>query len=191
MKKSTVIWVIVLIIIVVAGIWYWSSTGSGNANNSATSTLGETIPSTGTSTSTPVADMTVVLDTANTGTLGTYLVAANGMTLYQYTKDMPNMSECTGTCAMVWPPYTIPASEASTTLGNGAGVTGLTGIITRTDGTLQITYNNIPLYFYSKDQAVGDTTGQGVGGTWSVVSPSDAAATPSVSASATLPSPEY
>jgi predicted lipoprotein with Yx(FWY)xxD motif len=182
MKNSTIIWIIVLVVLAVLGIWYWSSTGSGNLDN-ATSTLGQT-----TSSSTTVADnTTVVLDAANTSTLGTYLVAPNGMTLYQYANDAVGVSNCAGECATIWPPYTIPASEAETALGSGAGVTGEIGVITRADGTLQLTYNNIPLYFYSKDQSIGDTTGQGVGGTWSVVSPSDVAATPSVGVSATVP----
>jgi predicted lipoprotein with Yx(FWY)xxD motif len=29
----------------------------------------------------------------------------------------------------------------------------------------------MPLYYYIKDQAPGDTTGQGVGGVWYVLSP--------------------
>ena len=51
------------------------------------------------------------------------------------------------------------------------GANGQVGVITRADGTYQVTYNGIPLYFYDKDKNVGDTTGQGVGGTWFVVSP--------------------
>jgi predicted lipoprotein with Yx(FWY)xxD motif len=38
----------------------------------------------------------------------------------------------------------------------------------------QMTYNGWPLYYYIKDKAPGDTTGQGVGGTWFVVPPDQA-----------------
>jgi predicted lipoprotein with Yx(FWY)xxD motif len=43
--------------------------------------------------------------------------------------------------------------------------------ITRTDGTTQVTYNGWPLYYYAKDQQAGDTTGEGVGSVWYLVSP--------------------
>jgi len=36
---------------------------------------------------------------------------------------------------------------------------------------MQVTYNGIPLYYYSKDTKPGDTTGEGVGGIWHVVKP--------------------
>jgi predicted lipoprotein with Yx(FWY)xxD motif len=44
------------------------------------------------------------------------------------------------------------------------------GTTTRTDGTVQVTYNGWPLYYYEKDKAPGDVTGQDVGGVWYVVS---------------------
>ena len=44
------------------------------------------------------------------------------------------------------------------------------GTTTRTDGTVQVTYNGWPLYYYVKDKAPGDVTGQDVGGVWYVVS---------------------
>jgi predicted lipoprotein with Yx(FWY)xxD motif len=37
---------------------------------------------------------------------------------------------------------------------------------------MQVTINGMPIYYYSKDQAAGDITGQGVGGVWYLVSPS-------------------
>ena len=168
MKTSSIIWLVVIIIIIVLGFWYWGSmaTQSPSATPSSTSTLGQT--------NTPVPPAITDLGTASSGTLGTYLVSENGMTLYQYTKDKPGVSNCTGTCATIWPPYTIPAGETSSTLSVGANVSGQIGTITRADGTLQITYNNIPLYYYSKDNVPGDTNGQGVAGTWFVVNASTA-----------------
>jgi len=47
----------------------------------------------------------------------------------------------------------------------GAGVTGQLGTLTRADGTTQVTYNGMPLYYWFKDAQPGDTTGQNVGGT--------------------------
>ena len=41
----------------------------------------------------------------------------------------------------------------------------------RTDGTSQVTYNGWPLYYYAKDMAAGDTTGQEAGEKWYLISP--------------------
>jgi hypothetical protein len=34
-----------------------------------------------------------------------------------------------------------------------------------------LTYNDIPLYYWASDQNPGDTTGQGVGDVWYIVTP--------------------
>jgi predicted lipoprotein with Yx(FWY)xxD motif len=104
------------------------------------------------------------LNTESTTTLGTYLAAPNGMTLYLYKADQAGVSNCTGACAAEWPPYTISASIATPIVGSTPGITGAVGTITRADGTIQVTYNNMPLYFYAKDKIVGDAKGQNVGG---------------------------
>jgi predicted lipoprotein with Yx(FWY)xxD motif len=44
------------------------------------------------------------------------------------------------------------------------------GTATRKDGSSQVTYNGWPLYYYAKDKAPGDVTGQDVGSVWYVVS---------------------
>lgn len=36
---------------------------------------------------------------------------------------------------------------------------------------MQVTYNGWPLYYFARDKQAGDTTGQGVGQVWYVVSP--------------------
>jgi predicted lipoprotein with Yx(FWY)xxD motif len=46
----------------------------------------------------------------------------------------------------------------------------LLGTTDRTDGTVQVTYNGWPLYYYEEDKAPGDVVGQDVGGVWFVVS---------------------
>jgi predicted lipoprotein with Yx(FWY)xxD motif len=101
---------------------------------------------------------------------GTVLVAAsNGMTVYNFSSDTANSgtSACSGGCAAKWPPLTVPAG---TTPGPGTGATGTLGTITRADtGALQVTYNGLPLYFYSGDHAAGDTNGNYPG--WSPVKP--------------------
>jgi predicted lipoprotein with Yx(FWY)xxD motif len=52
----------------------------------------------------------------------------------------------------------------------GPGVDGELGTITRDDGSMQITYDGMPLYMCSSDPSPGDTNGDGFGGLWHVVS---------------------
>lgn len=96
--------------------------------------------------------------------LGPVLVGENGMTLYTFAKDSAGTSVCEGDCAVKWPPLFADASEAGTTEGT-------LSVIARPDGTYQWAANGMPLYFWMNDQAAGDTTGEGVGGVWSVARP--------------------
>jgi hypothetical protein len=51
----------------------------------------------------------------------------------------------------------------------GSGVTGTLGTITRSDGTMQATYDGHPLYTYAGDSAPGQNKGNGLnvsGGLW-------------------------
>jgi predicted lipoprotein with Yx(FWY)xxD motif len=60
----------------------------------------------------------------------------------------------------------------------GSGVTGKLGTITRSDGSVQATYNGHPLYTYTADTAPGQANGNGLnvnGGVWHVVTASGAA----------------
>jgi predicted lipoprotein with Yx(FWY)xxD motif len=99
-------------------------------------------------------------------TLGSFLVDDKGMTLYLFTKDSPNTTVCYEKCAVAWPPL---LTTGDTVAGEGVDAS-LLGTTNRTDGTVQVTYNGWPLYYYEKDKAPGDVTGQDVGGVWYVVS---------------------
>lgn len=99
--------------------------------------------------------------------LGSFLVDAQGRTLYLFLADTPTSSACSGGCAMNWPPLlTTGAPQA----GEGVDASKL-GILMRSDGTTQVTYNGHPLYYFAGDTQAGDTNGQGIGGKWYVVSP--------------------
>ncbi len=84
------------------------------------------------------------------------------MTLYTFAKDAAGVSNCNDDCAVKWPP--LMAEDGA--VGEG----GLT-VIERADDTCQWAMNGMPLYFWQGDAAVGDTTGDGVGGVWSVARP--------------------
>jgi predicted lipoprotein with Yx(FWY)xxD motif len=108
--------------------------------------------------------------------LGSYLVGPNGMTLYIFNRDPLNSSVCSGPCLENWPALTVESADAITAAD---GITGALGTITREDdGTLQVTYNGQPLYYWAHDEAVGDTTGQAVGRVWWIASPSTVSAVP-------------
>ena len=95
----------------------------------------------------------VNVSTTNT-TLGKFLVDSNSMTLYTYKNDTPDTSTCMAACLANWPPL-IAANGAAPQAGSG--VTGAFGVITRSDGLVQVTYNHMPLYYYKSDTKAGDT----------------------------------
>ena len=109
------------------------------------------------------AELNVVTDPK----LGDILVGNKGMTLYMYTKDTADKSNCTGDCLKAWPPL---LTQGKPNLGAGVDKTML-GTTNLADGSKIVTYNHMPLYFWAKDTKAGDTTGQGVGKVWYVVSP--------------------
>jgi predicted lipoprotein with Yx(FWY)xxD motif len=101
--------------------------------------------------------------------LGPILIGPNGFTLYLYTRDSLDMSNCYERCIELWPPLLVGAADAELTMG--AGVPGELGVIERTTGTFQVTYNGWPLYYWWRDWAPGQTTGQAVGEVWWVIPP--------------------
>ncbi len=104
-----------------------------------------------------------------------YISSSSQHTLYTFGADKANTSNCTASsgCTGIWPPYTAPAG---TVAPSGSGF----GVIKRSDGTMQWTYQQFPLYTYSGDSSAGQGNGQGInafGGIWGIARPA-AAATP-------------
>ena len=98
-------------------------------------------------------------------TLGHYLMGANGMTLYVFTNDTEGQSNCYEGCAAAWPPLTVEGDSVAVA---PLAIPGSFGIIERTDGTMQVSYNGYPLYFWRDDEVPSDATGQGRGDVWYV-----------------------
>jgi len=95
--------------------------------------------------------------------LGSVLVDGKGMTLYMFTKDSANTSNCSGQCLVAWPPLVGKPTK-------GAGVDdSKLGSFQRADGSTQATYNGWPLYYWKGDAKPGDVSGQNVSGVWFVL----------------------
>jgi predicted lipoprotein with Yx(FWY)xxD motif len=102
--------------------------------------------------------------------LGKILVNSQGRTLYLFSRDSGTTSECSGACAVNWPPLRVTGKP---TIGNGASAS-LIATTTRSDGARQVTYNGHPLYLFKEDTKPGDTNGEGItafGGSWYALSP--------------------
>ncbi len=107
------------------------------------------------------------LAVAKNDTLGAFLADAAGRTLYAFAKDTKNTSNCVDACATKWPPFLSDVTPDAAPDLQAA----LIGSTQRTDGKTQVTFNGMPLYYYSLDMNPGDTLGQGVGNVWYVVAP--------------------
>jgi predicted lipoprotein with Yx(FWY)xxD motif len=124
----------------------------------------------------------VTVGTASSSTFGTVLTGPNGMTLYTHAGDSATTSTCTGQCATAWPPLATTGQPSA-----GTGVTGQLGTLIRADGTTQVTFDGLPLYYWQGDTKAGDVTGNGVNG-FSVATVSGAGPSPRASGPAPAPS---
>ncbi|MDQ0260721.1 hypothetical protein [Sinomonas atrocyanea] len=95
------------------------------------------------------------------------VVDADGLPVYFYTEDKRGESKsvCLGGCATLWPAVTSAQQPTA------EGITAQVGSIPAADGGKQITLNGLPIYYYAKDTAAGQASGQGVAGVWYLVAP--------------------
>ena len=101
---------------------------------------------------------------------GRVLFDANGQVVYAFENDRTNRSNCTSEdCVDAWPPV-LTQEQPSADRGVQPR---LLGTIRRSNGSLQVTYNGRPLYFYAHE-APGEIKCHNVdlhGGLWWVVTP--------------------
>ena len=139
------------------GSAYGTSSSSPTASPMSTGSAGASTSGMGTS-------GTVTLTIKKTA-IGDVLADAKGDTLYWYEKDMKGgPSTCTGSCLAAWPAVTGKPAAAM-----GVTFAGKLGSVTNANGTVQATYNGYPLYRYAEDMAPGQTSGNGAGGVWHVI----------------------
>jgi predicted lipoprotein with Yx(FWY)xxD motif len=112
-----------------------------------------------------------------TGPIGTYLTGPSGRALYIWVADSKGKSRCNGACAAAWPPLITKAAPTA----SGGVISADLGMITRANGSRQVTYQGRPLYYYVGDTGPGTTTGNGsngFGAKWWLISPSGGWVTP-------------
>lgn len=118
---------------------------------------------------------------AESDTYGPYLTDAEGNALYLFVNEEMDLTEgpvtegvraeavpCEGGCLEAWPPITGEATA-------GEGVDPELLYNAEFTGMDFVVYNGWPLYYFARDEAPGDTNGQGVGGApniWYLVTPS-------------------
>jgi predicted lipoprotein with Yx(FWY)xxD motif len=113
----------------------------------------------------------VTVRAAKNTTLNTRIVVnQSGRTLYHLTSEKGKKFVCTGQCATVWPPLTVPRGSKPVA---GPGITkSKLGTIKRPDGRIQVTYAGLTLYRYSGDSKAGQADGEGIQNIWYAISPS-------------------
>jgi predicted lipoprotein with Yx(FWY)xxD motif len=98
--------------------------------------------------------------------LGQVLAGPNGHTLYVFDPDTQSgNSTCYNQCAAAWPALELNGKPS---VGQGLDVSKF-GETQRKDGSMQVTYNKWPLYYFAKDTKAGDVNGEGIGGIWWVI----------------------
>ena len=114
------------------------------------------------------SDGTYAINLANSRELGTYMTNATFFTLYHYLGDSPGkgISTCYGNCSKIWPPFYTDNLTFNPELKSR-----YFHIISRDDGSKQLTYRGWPLYLYSGDSKPYETKGQAMKGVWFVVNP--------------------
>lgn len=139
---------------------------------SSSATSASTHSSTTSTSTAAVAGTTTELTAATNQNLGTIVTDQSGFTLYRFEKDTtdPPASNCNGQCAETWPPALVGPSGLSGVNLDGVS-SSVAGVVTRSDGTKQLTIAGHPVYRYAGDKAPGQTNGQDVGSTWFAITP--------------------
>ena len=89
------------------------------------------------------------------GGMGNILVDSSGMALYTPDQEADGTVHCVAACLSYWIPL-APGASTPTSLADGTTL----GVITRPDGTQQVTTGGRPLYTFAMD-AAGKVTGDG------------------------------
>jgi predicted lipoprotein with Yx(FWY)xxD motif len=127
-----------------------TSTGTGSSANSGSATV----------------------STQTISGVGDVLVDSGGRALYTNAQDTAGKVACSGACAKIWVPLTVPAGSQPSS--GDASVEAKLGVVRNPQGESQVTFEGKPLYSFAPEgpgAATGDGVSDSFGGTsftWSV-----------------------
>ncbi|HJU37188.1 MAG TPA: hypothetical protein VJ716_07220 [Gaiellaceae bacterium] len=122
---------------------------------------------------------------------GSVLVDSQGRPLYRSDQEKNGMVRCTGACVSFWQPLTVKGTPRASSLN------GNLGVVTRPDGSRQVTFDGKLLYSFKLDgqgQVKGDGFRDEFGGQkfhWHVVRPVGASSSGSTKPASTPTYPGY
>jgi predicted lipoprotein with Yx(FWY)xxD motif len=111
----------------------------------------------------PAPNSDAAAATVSVGTadgVGEVLVDADGAALYAADQETDGAVACTGACVAAWEPLTVTGQPVA-----GDELDGHLGVVTRPDGTRQVTFDGRPLYRFAED-STGNVTGNGLSDTF-------------------------
>ena len=114
----------------------------------------------------PAPEPESTLKLAEDETFGKILTDSEGASLYFFSLDSKDTSECSDGCLNAWPIF----YNEDIVVDEGLDLADF-ATIERTDGAKQTTYKGWPLYYFAGDSASGDTSGDGVNDVWYIAKP--------------------
>lgn len=121
-------------------------------------------------------DQAATITTAESEEHGTYLTDGEGRSVYLFEADTqgegdtPAVMTCEGEYLVAWPPV---VTQGEPQAGDGA-MAEMLGTLVHEDGTLHVTYDGWPLYYYHEDAEPGQTNGHDIeefGAEWYLLTP--------------------
>ena len=94
--------------------------------------------------------------------VGQVLVDAKGAALYAADQEAGGTVLCTDSCTSIWEPLTVSGGTPTA----GDGLDGKLGVMTRPDGSRQVTFDGRLLYRFAEDPDTGTVTGNGFADTF-------------------------
>lgn len=178
-ESSRKVWLAVLVLLVIAaGVGYFvlrpdadtntNSAISQQANSDAVDAV-DSKPDTSTEVKEAEASQGTIIKSGDSD-FGPMLFDSRGQAIYIWEVEESSTAECYGSCAEAWPPVLTDGLPVA----KGDVKSELLGTTKRTDGTLQVTYNGHPLYFYANENP-GEVECHNIkthGGLWWVIQPS-------------------
>ena len=106
--------------------------------------------------------------------VGRVLVDSDGAALYAAEQEANGKVLCIGSCTSIWKPLTVSGGTPTA----GDGLEGKLGVMSRPDGSRQVTFDGRLLYTFAEDADAGTVTGTGAADefdgkafTWHVATP--------------------